>query len=521
MSGADIVVRAIWGLAAAWAVCLWVDTRVLQRRARELVDASDVDTLREQLNTHLAGKPTEPGDTAFEEFCDSRGVAAAGPIGQHLAAIWHAGWNNTKLDVPALLALSTQRLLRTTAFLQTIVGLFLVLGLFGTLWGIRDVLPFLDNFIGANNQGQRSVLSDLVGSLRAAFYPSLWGVGVTVVGIVVMATRSRLVCTALQNHLESATLTVWVPAFLPNAPQQLDRVLLRMAQQVEASGATANEVDDLTTRLRDRSAEWVGIVESATGQLRQMGATAENFQTATEEFKEGVKLFKEGQKEFRQALTDFSTESAELRSQRSAVDEAVKQSLVATKHVLETSEAQATRIVKDLAEPLKTMLSKRLTDLNTTSQDQGDLLRTALQTLGSPLSKAAKELDNVLHAVQKQYTDSVTKLEKKFAHSNALIADAFREQNKVIGTQNTNTVANTFTRVLNLEELIGQRQVLTELLEKTNQLVGQQTSKLTKLLGSVEELSKQLQRVTVVGPWRTLTKTLRTLGGGRNKSDDK
>jgi len=545
------VISVIQFTAAAWLVWVVVDTLVLRKHAREITNARDVDPLREELNTHLAGTSPESCDTVLQQFCAAASVQAAGPIGRHLAAVFEAGWHNTKLDVSALIALSTQRLLRTTAFLQTILGLFLVLGLFGTLLGLRDELleGNLQQLIasgGDSLEARTRILAGLVGGLGQAFQPSLWGVGVTAFGIVVMSLRTRLVATALQQQLESATLTVWVPAFLPNAPQQLDRILQRIAQQVETSGTTVKEVDGLTTRLQERSKEWLGIVEVATAQMKQMGETAQQFEAATTQFTAGVTRFDDGQEAFTQTFRNFSTENAAMRtwlqeesqratqaqaavlqsiteqretltaafqslklyeeeyiSQRSAIEEAVRENLAATTHVLETSEAQATRIVTELAEPLKSELSARLDTLTTTSHAALANITHELQQLGRPLSEAAKELDNVLH-----------QMERQFATSNKRMADEFRKQTNEVVSQNTNTADQT-------KELIAQRKVLDALLQKTSELVTEQTSRLQKLLEAIEKLSKQLQRVTVVGPWKAVTDVVKSLKGSGKRSNDK
>jgi len=545
----NIVIVGIQGLAAVWLLLLIRNTFELRRRGKEITMALEVDTVQAELNSHLAGggTETETPATVLEQLWVTTGIQGDGPIGRHLAAVFEAGWHNTKLDVSALIALSTQRLLRTTAFLQTILGLFLVIGLFGTLFGLREELPALGGMItGEATQStvtaRAGILGGLVTGLADAFAPSLWGVGVTAVGILLMAVRGRLVTTALQHQLESATLTVWVPAFLPNAPQQLDRILQRIAQQVETSGATVKEVDGLTTRLQARSSEWLEIVDVATAQMKEMGATADRFATATTKFGDGVTRFESAEGTLSESVREFSTENKALHtwlkaesdraaavhttvlesirdqrdtlteafnslkayeteyiSQRSAIEDAIKKSVEASTHVLATSEAQATKIVTELGEPLKTELKNRLISLNNKTEAGLANIATRLNELDAPLNKATIEYKNAIHRTQ-----------QNFETANQKVADEFRKQNKLVTDQNKLTKEQA-------EELITQRKALDQLLTATNKLVEDQSSQWEKLLSAIRNLSKQLQRVTVISPLKVV-KDLFTSGSKRDTS---
>ena len=539
-----VVINGIIGLAGLWMLVLIIDTFELRRRGKEISTALEVDTLRADLNSHLAGTETETetetetSATVLERFWATTGVQGDGPIGRHLAAVLEAGWHNTKFDVSALIALSTQRLLRTTAFLQTILGLFLVIGLFGTLFGLRRELPELEGLIAGQAEARAQSLDAFLTELAKAFEPSLWGVGVTAVGILLMAVRGRLVTTALQHRLESATLMVWVPAFLPNAPQQLDRILQRIAQQVETSGATVKEVDGLTTRLQERSSEWLEIVEVATAQMKEMGATADRFATATTQFGDGVTRFESAEDTLSESVREFSTENkalhtwlksesdraaavqttvlesirdqrdtlteafnslkayeAEYISQRSAIEDAIKKSVEASTHVLTTSEAQATKIVTELGDPLKT----ELVSLNETTEAGLGTIATRLKELDAPLNTATIEYKNAIHKTQ-----------QNFETANKKVADEFRKQNKLVTDQNQLTKVQA-------AELVKQRKTFDELLRATNKLVDDQSSQWKKLLVAIEKLSKQLQRVTVISPLKAV-KDLFTSGSKRDTS---
>ena len=546
----DHVIQVIQYSAAVWVGWLIIDIWAAWRHIREVRDAQAIESLRDDLNGHLAGTSTETSASVLERFYDATGVDGGGPIGRHLAAILEAGWNNTKLDVAALIALSTQQLFRTTTFLQSMLGVFLVLGLFGTLRGLAAELPRIDLMIGrgANDiEGRDELLGVVVEGLGGAFLPSLWGVGVTAVGIVVMALRGRVVTSVLQQRLEAATLMVWVPAFLPNAPQQLDRVLQQIAVQVRTSGATVKDVDELTTRLQARSSEWLGIVEVATAQMKEMGATAERFATATATFGDGVTRFETVQDTLTDHVREFSTENAAMHawlkeetsraaatqvsmletmadqratltaafqslktyeteyiSQRSAIDEAMRKSLEATAHVLETSESQATRVITELATPLKDSLGEDLNKLNRATSAGLATISQDLQRIGQPLSDAAKELDNVLH-----------QMERQFAASNKAIADEFRQQNRAVTDQNAEMATQTEQLVTQTEQLVTQRETLDQLLTATNKLVADQASQWQKLLDAIEKLSKQLQRVTVVGPLKAVMDAFKSRSSGR------
>src|SRR5258705_483725 len=99
-----------------------------------------------------------------------------GPVALHLRAIFEAGWNESQLDVRALIQNTSNVFLRGNNLHRSLLSTFIVLGLLGTLFGLADALSSLDVLTknGELNSAELNAgLKILLGSLKSAFAPSI------------------------------------------------------------------------------------------------------------------------------------------------------------------------------------------------------------------------------------------------------------------------------------------------------------------------------------------------------------
>ena len=484
------VIRGLLLIASFWLVWLVVDTSWLWGRVREIKRASDVSELKDDLETLLQRlKQHEVTDTVdisdselrLKSFFSTPSISIkpTGPVGQHISAIFYAGLRASKLDVGQLLMHSTNKLLRTNSVLQSLLGIFLVVGLLGTLIGLREVLPALGAFVGSADTNALQVT--LREELSRAFAPSIVGVGVTVVGIVLLSLRSHLVCAPCQTLLEERTLTVWVPAFLPSAPQRWEQTVVEVGDQIATNAEAVGEVSSLVEKFqRDRS-QWEQTLDAATAQMQQLESTASDLRQATSSFSTVVPDLKHSHEALQSAFEAFGAESQKIRvwvgdeservqDRQDAIQKAVKQ----IEAVAVAAKAQGEATVQALGDPLKAELATRLETLNQTMRAQSMGITSGLKTLDAPLRATVDKLEAVIVNMRKGNEHTYRQLQEEFSRQNQANAER-------------------------TDELTAQRETLTQLLSAVEKLLAANETRTSHLFAEMRNLSDKLRTHSVVG----------------------
>src|SRR5205807_3259912 len=96
-------------------------------------------------------------------------------------------------------------------------------------------------------------LHTLLGTLRGAFAPSIWGVSFTVVGVLIFAVYLRVVASPLSVSLERTTLTICIPQLMPTASQRLQQRLRLSREQMERAVAASQEVTEFAEDIRSKT----------------------------------------------------------------------------------------------------------------------------------------------------------------------------------------------------------------------------------------------------------------------------
>ncbi len=288
------IVYVLLGLFVFW-LCLLLRRFWQHSRHRRQIKASeDVGVLRNAMSRASEAPLSLPeeGEEAFRDFLLARGFSAHNPISRHLRAIFDAGWNESQLDVRGLVKNTTDALFRGNVFHRSLLSIFIVLGLLGTLFGISDTLASLDTLLHSSTELSNDALSkglrQLLGTLKGAFAPSIWGVSLTVVGVLLFAVYLRFVAFPLGNLLERMTLTVWVPQLVHTSAQKLLDKLQLSEQQMQRSFAAAQDVAKFAEKIQHKTGKFSSTLTDANTALLKMEEVADNLTTFSQNFIAGV-----------------------------------------------------------------------------------------------------------------------------------------------------------------------------------------------------------------------------------------
>lgn len=262
----------------------------------------------------------EKGEKAFSKFCRGKNIKEKGVVIGHLKTIFEAGIRESRLDVGELIKHTNNRLFRGNTLLKSLLASFIVLGLLGTLVGLADSLAGLTPVLGTGAAEKTSAdlssgLSALFTHLKTAFAPSIWGVFLTVFGVVFFSFYLRGICYPVKKEIENHTLTIWVPKLFLSTTQRLVGTFRAGEKQLRES---MEAIKDLA------KAEGVGeAVKDLQKNLKESNETLEKLSESAGEMKDFTGEFVEGAKK----LSSFKDELQALYNQMQEGSEALKQNV--------------------------------------------------------------------------------------------------------------------------------------------------------------------------------------------------
>lgn len=449
----------------------------------EIKSCQDVRSLREQLsalNNVIADSPltaqSRAGRIAFQSFQTERRMQKDGPITRHIHAIFDAGWTESQLDSSALIRNTTAEIFRLNSLHRSLLSVFIVLGLLGTLFGLADTMSSLDALLRGTAQLNNATLSQslqsLLGTLKSAFAPSIWGVSLTVIGVLLLALYMRVIILPLSGLLERTTLTIWIPQLMPTASQRLQERLRLSREQMERAVAASQEVTEFAEDIRSKTGSLRETLGLTTDAFRQMADVADRLGSFSNQFAQGVKGLTSFQQELRTLYQQIADESrafqqsvqlniagseefqkqiqAQLNSQhqqmasllkalqsyetayianRGRIDEGLTGVLEKAQRAYESLSQRNEEITKALDEalgkPLRENLSrdmeavqKGLAQVSETLLVQLTSLSERLRQLDQPLNTAARNFSDTFSNFDESTRDWLTKQQLEFARQN-------------------------------------------------------------------------------------------------------
>lgn len=277
---------------------------------------------------------TNPENT-FSKFCTEGSLDRGSPIAKHLNAIFLAGWDESRLEVGELINHTTSELFKRNSLFRSVLAVFIVIGLFGTLFGLADSLTALFPALKANVASETSTgnsermtraLGILLEGMKGALAPSICGIFFTILGVILYGAYLQFACHPIKAVLERLTLTVWVPQLYPTTSQKLAQTLQQSESQMQEGFRTAaqfsesvqkvhSNIDEFNESLAQASA----ITEPLSDSVKQINKAASDISTATDVlntgFAENLDKFSEEFSSSVTHLTGFQDEIRELHQQ--------------------------------------------------------------------------------------------------------------------------------------------------------------------------------------------------------------
>ena len=469
---------------------LWFAVQLLNLK-RHLGFKSQIqrcDDLSELIEPNLIAPDSQPStvlshienDDVFRTFQEARGLPEGSLLTKHLRAIFEAGRNESQLDVRSLIKNTSDELLRNSGLQRSLLSIFIILGLLGTLFGLADTLSSLNTVLHGTAKIDNEVLGQslqrLLGTLKSAFAPSIWGVSLSIIGVLLLSLYLQIIALPLLSLLERQTLTVWVPQLMPTTSQKLFMKLQLTERHMQKSFEAAQRVAQFADNIKEKTGDFAKTLGNANTTLEQMTEVSGNLETFSENFIKGVKTLApfqqdlrtlyqqvaEESKVFHQSVESSTVESREFRREltgqldtqqqtlrqmlsglksyeqayvanREQIDQKLGVLLVEAQRAFENlskrNQELGATLDEELGKPLReglgqnlngieTELRERLGEVRDSLQVQLGALGTRMERLDQPLNDAARNFADTFSNFNETTRGLLTKLQLEFARQN-------------------------------------------------------------------------------------------------------
>ena len=339
-----VIVICLFCFFIAWLAGLITYWLRLSKKKRQIENNQDIQSLVTARQERDRGRDDNETETdanpVFKGFCAERSLSENSFISKHLKAIFLAGWKESRLEVSELINHTTSNLFRWNSLLRSVLAIFIVIGLLGTLFGLTDSLVELSPALKASAEAQTptenggasapadansgnsrqmtKALSDLMDDIKGAFAPSIAGVFFTVLGVILYGIFLQFACHPVKSTLEQSTLTIWVPQLYPTTSQKRIQTLRESEAQMRSGYETAVRVDGMVENIQTNVDEFnrsltqaKAITEPLAESGTKINAAALSIRTAADELNKGFTESLNGfadvlNRGFLQSLSEFS-----------------------------------------------------------------------------------------------------------------------------------------------------------------------------------------------------------------------
>ena len=361
-------------------------------------------------------------ENTFSEFCEESSLNRRSPITKHLKAIFVAGWDETRLEGSELINHTTSELFKWNNLFRSMLAVFIVIGLLGTLFGLADSLtelsPALRESIASestiennekraanqlsteNSKKMAQALSELLDKMKGALAPSIWGIIFTIIGVILYGIYLQLACHPVKSILEQSTLTVWIPQLYPTTSQKLIQTLQQSESQMQKGFETAAQFSESVEKVHGNISEFNesltqarAITQPLSDSVNQINKAALDISTAADVLNTGfTENLDKFSKEFTSSVTHLTGFQDEIRSLHQQFQEA------------------ANRKLNQFQEAANQKLDQQIETLN--KQDQN--LTTTVEVLKNCEKlyvDSCQQIDNTLQEFLKKTTEANANIE--------------------------------------------------------------------------------------------------------------
>lgn len=451
---------AVWVIAVllllflAWLITLvawWFKLNGLKDQLEKCSKGDGLEALgkvirRESGNLETGVRVPEQAVSEFEKFRRKLALPEDSPVASHIKSIFEAGWNESRLDSGELIRHTASRLLGPNALLRSVLAIFIIVGLLGTLFGLAESLSQLSPpAAGGSPQSNAELskgLSQLLGQLKSAFGPSIIGIALTIIGVLVYSLYLQLAAAPVRATLERLTLTVWVPLLYPTASQRMLETLLLSEQQMRRSFEAAEKVAKFSEDIQQEVVDLKDSLEGAAGPLAQLAQSSIRINTYADRlvemadkllpFQEEIKALygqmlgesktfhnsvqkniedsSQFQESVRQMMSHQHEEIVSLLGvmksyeasyieERGTIDAKLKDLLDEAKSAYTSAAEKNRQLVEEIGDPLRKDLSEKLGAVEETLRVQLIAIQEKFGAFDAPINKAANKIEGSLETV--------------------------------------------------------------------------------------------------------------------------
>lgn len=428
-----------WRLARAW-IQVKREEMAIDHLSQPEVVAAMKEYRRKQ-------GPSGSAEGLIDHLSEHTSVSPSRVAAEHVTSILDAGLTGARLETEQRLSNAGEEIFRENSRLKAILSIFIVIGLLGTLYGLAVALGTLTAGNLANFEP--SVVDRLLRRLKTALAPSIWGVFLTVIGVLTYSYYINAVCRPIKSKLEHSTLEKWVPALYPTESQQAKETLEEAQQQLQENVESAQRVarfaervdedlQDFDERIRSAGA----LLERVEGSLEGLAETSDNFQEAmsnVEDFQEqltgtfeqiesrqeSLASLLEGLRErddsFRERLSEIEELHQAWQNHLSETQDRLQEVTEATQNALAGLEGQSEELIEEVTEPVAEKLegvSVRLSELDESTHRGLQNVESSLNRLQNPLEGSAERIERIAETFSDNLQSSVSGVREEFHRQN-------------------------------------------------------------------------------------------------------
>ena len=357
------IIAFLIGFFSVWCVGLIRYWRWLRSERKQTENNQDIQSLvaarqKRDLERENSDSKTYAEDV-FHKFCEERSAGERSPIIKHLQVIFLAGLEESRLEVGELINHTTANLFKWNSLFRSVLAVFIVIGLLGTLFGLAESLTKLSPALKTsivneattqqneesspngnttkNSERMTQALSGLLDKMKGALAPSIWGIIFTIAGVILYSFYLQYACHPIKSTLERLTLTVWVPQLYPTSSQTLTQTLQQSESQMRQGFETAAHFSEAVGTVQSNISEFNesltqarAITQPLSDSVTQINNAASDISTAADvlntSFSENLDRFSGEFSSSVRHLTGFQDEIRDLHQQfQNAANEKLSQ----------------------------------------------------------------------------------------------------------------------------------------------------------------------------------------------------
>ena len=472
------IITFLIGFFAVWLIGLIRYWRWLRAEQKHIENNQNIQLLvtAQQERDRGSGdndQKVDPENT-FSEFCEESSLNKRSPIAKHLKAIFLAGWNESRLEVGELINHTTSDLFKWNNLFRSMLAVFIVIGLFGTLFGLADSLTELSHALKEgvvnetstdNSTRMSKALGVLLNKMKGALAPSICGIFFTILGVILYGAHLQLACYQAKSVLEQLTLTVWVPQLYPTTSQKLMQTLQKSESQMQKGFETAAQFSESVQKVHGNIDEFneslthaIAITQPLSDSVTQINKAASDISAAADVLNTG----------FTESLDKFSSDFASSVTQLTGFQDEIR----------------------NLHEQFQEAANQKLNQFQDATDQKLDLQTEKLDDQNQNISKIREAIDQTLNAL-KSYETTYVNSHQEISNKLQEFIDKATETNTSIYTENRKWFEE--TNNANKQQFSDmQDQLKTELGEVQQTLNDQLGALVTELETNLSDLQNNL-----------------------------